>query len=163
MKTWPQHTVQEFLDCLARRDPVPGGGSVAALTGALGAGLLSMAAQYSLNRKGGTPAQNRRLKAVLGKSERLRGRLTACIDRDAQAYLGVVAARKASPARYRTALRQAGRVPFEVAKLCYAALDLAPDLVRDGNPHLLSDVEVAVELLHAAFKSALINVAVNQP
>lgn len=84
------------------------------------------------------------------------------MDLDAQAYLGVVAARKADPASHKAALRAAARVPREVAKLCYQAIELTPALVRDGNKNLLSDVEVAVELLEAAFKSALINVAINQ-
>ncbi|MDP2654826.1 MAG: cyclodeaminase/cyclohydrolase family protein [Candidatus Omnitrophota bacterium] len=161
MKKFKNHTVQKYLDVLSQKAPIPGGGSAAALTAAVGTALISMSANYS---KGRSPsaAVERKIRRVLARSEKIRKRLMEDVDRDAQAYLKVVRTRKSSPAVRRAALKQAGEVPLDVCRLCYQAMDLTPDLVRYGNPHLLSDVEVAVELLSAAFKSAMINVKVNQ-
>ncbi len=155
------HTLQAYLEELASRKPVPGGGSVAALVAALAVGLITMAAQYSIGR--GAASVERRLRRVVERSEAIRSRLLELVDADAQAYLAVVAARQVSdPREKRKALRAAAAVPREVARLCQQAVALAPFLVERGNPHLVSDVEVAGELLLAAYRSAMINVAVNQ-
>jgi formiminotetrahydrofolate cyclodeaminase len=98
----------------------------------------------------------------LKNSERIRSKLQTLVDKDAQAYLRVVVTRKASQSDRKAALRQAGKVPLEVARLCYEALDLIPPLVEKGSPFLLSDLGVAGEFLFAAFKAAMINVRVNQ-
>ena len=161
MKKFKNHTLVEYLAELAKKAPVPGGGSVAALTAALAAGLISMVANYSVGRK--IPLRDvRRLEGILKKSEALRVRLLELVDLDAEAYLQVVAAKGQPPRIKRQVLRAAARVPAEVARLCYQTMLLAPFLIDKGNPYLLSDVEVAVELLEAAFKSAMINVRVNQ-
>ena len=161
MKKFRHHTVEKFLDILASKHPVPGGGSAAALTAATGAALISMAAHYSLGR-GSSKKNELSIRGVLGCSERIRRRLIQLVDLDAEAYLKVVKARKDDARKKRAALVGAIRVPQEVGRLCYQAIQLTPDLVKKGNHHLLSDVEVAAELLLAAFKSAMINVAVNE-
>ena len=162
MEHYNLYTLKEYLDALSRREPVPGGGSAAALTAALGAALISMVAQYSLGRKAGM-SDEKPLKDTLKKSEHIRRRLLKLVDLDAEAYLRVVRARKnkSSSALKRAALKKARDVPLEVSRLCYTALLLTPLLVKKGNPYLISDIEVAVELLFAAYKSAMINVAIN--
>ena len=85
------------------------------------------------------------------------------VDEDARAYLAVVRARKGTAADKRKALRAAGAVPRELAVLCARAVGLTPYLVKHGNRYLLSDIEVAVEMLAAAHAAAMINVAVNRP
>jgi len=161
MKKFKNHTLSEYLKELSVKKPVPGGGSVAALTGALAAGLLSMVANYSVGRKISRRDAGRIQKA-LDRSEKLRLKFLDLVDLDSQAYLKLVAS-KGKPAHVRAkASREAQKVPEEVAKLCYASMELIPVLVEKGSPYLLSDVEVAVELLEAAFKSALINIRVNQ-
>lgn len=151
--------VSTYCQQLSLKVPAPGGGSAAALTGALGAGLVSMVVYYSLGKKG--PQVDEKLKETLKHSERLRKRLLVLVDLDAQAYLGVVKARKGSDAAKKKAGERARAVPLEIAQHCYEALELTPFLVLEGNKYLLSDVEVAVELLEAAFKSAMINVRIN--
>lgn len=161
MKKFKNFTVKEFSDMLSKKTPVPGGGSVAALCAVDAAGLLSMVANYSLGK-----TSNKRveagLKKTLAKSEVLRKRFLDLVDLDAQAYLMVVKARSGTVQQKRAAKKGAAAIPKEVAKLCRQALELAPILVKDGNPYLVSDVEVAIELLFAAYKSAMINVRVNQ-
>lgn len=147
---------------LSRREPVPGGGSAAALTASLGAGLISMVANYSIGRKVNTPAVEKRLAKLLKSSEMIRRRLLALTSLDAQAYLGVVAARKSDAKLQRQAARAAASVGKEVARLCYKAIELTPYLVKKGNPYLLSDIEVALELLWAGFNGSIVMVRINQ-
>ena len=161
MKKYKIHTLQEYLHCLSQKSPVPGGGSAAALVGSLGAALISMVANYSLNR-GQSSGIEKKIKIILVKSEKIRKRLLELVDLDARAYLKVVAARRLSPDRKKRALAEARRVPMEVCQLCFNAMDLTPDLVLHGNKYLLSDVKVAVEFLETAFKAARVNVEVNQ-
>lgn len=161
MKKFKNATLKEFLDILSKKVPVPGGGSVAALTAANAASLLSMVANYSID-KSSSKRVNARLTKTLEKSEILRKRFLELVDGDAAAYMKVVKARSGTAQQKRAAKKAAAAVPKETAKLCQKALELAPVLVKGGNSNLLSDVEVAVELLFAAYKSAMINVRVNQ-
>ncbi len=161
VKAFKNHTLKEYLDVLAKKEPVPGGGSVAALAAALAAGLMAMVVRYSLGKSSAKVAE-RKLQSLLVKTEQLRGRLLQLVDLDAQAYLRVVESRGKSPSVKRKAKVQAVAVPREVSRLCYQLIQLTPVLVSYGNKYLLSDVEVAVELLFAAYKSAIINVNINQ-
>jgi formiminotetrahydrofolate cyclodeaminase len=154
-------TLQEYLDQLSRREPVPGGGSAAALTGALGLGLISMVTNYSIGRKANTKAVDRRLVKILEKSEPIRLRLLELTSLDSEAYLKVSAARSLDKKAHRQATKTARAVPQEVCKLCYRAIQLTPYLAEKGNPYLLSDVEVALELLMSAFNGARIMVRIN--
>lgn len=160
MKKFQDYTLSEYCDVLSQKVSVPGGGSAAALSGALGAALLSMVVNYSLGKK--TDDVDAKLKEILKKSEVLRKRFLELVDLDAQAYLEFVNARKADEPTKEKARQRACEVPLEIAQLCYQALNLAPYLVLEGNKYLVSDVEVALELLGAAYKSAMFNVRINQ-
>jgi len=161
MLSYTNQTIAAYLNQLASRSPVPGGGSAAALAGALGAALISMAASYSLS-KGRSKKAEAKIKSVFQQSEKLRGRLLKLVDLDAEAYLRVVQTRQAAPKIKQAALKKAREVPLETCRLCYRAVQLAPDLVKNGNPRLLSDVKAAVEMLSAAFSSAMFNVEANR-
>jgi formiminotetrahydrofolate cyclodeaminase len=154
-------TLQEYLDQLSRREPVPGGGSAAAVTGAMGAGLISMVTNYSIGRKANTKAVEKRLAAILAQSEKMRLRLLELASLDSEAYLKVSAARSLDQKAQKLAAREARTVPQEICKLVYKAVELTPYLVEYGNPYLISDIEVALELLLSAFKSATVMVKVN--
>lgn len=131
------------------------------MIGAVGAALLSMVANYSIG-KGSSSQAEKRIKDILMQTERLRKRFLELVDLDAQAYLSVVQSRQSSLQKKKAAVKAARQVPQEVCRLCYKAVQLSPDLVRYGNKYLLSDVEVALEALQAAFNSAKINVEINQ-
>ncbi len=154
-------TLQEYLDQLSRREPIPGGGSAAALTGAMAVGLISMVANYSLGRKSNTKAVEKRLNSILAQSEPIRKRLLELTSLDSEAYLKVTAARSQDKKAQRQAAKSACAVPQEVCNLCYKAVRLTPYLAEKGNPYLLSDVEVALELLLSAFYGARIMVRIN--
>jgi formiminotetrahydrofolate cyclodeaminase len=154
-------TLQEYLDQLSRREPVPGGGSAAALTAAMALGLISMVTNYSIGRKANTKEVDRRLARILEQSEPMRLRLLELTSLDSEAYLKVSAARSLDKKAQKQAAKQARAVPQEICKLCYKAVQLTPYLADKGNPYLLSDVEVALELLVSAFNGARIMVRIN--
>jgi formiminotetrahydrofolate cyclodeaminase len=154
-------TLQEYLGQLSRREPVPGGGSAAALTAAMGVGLISMVANYSIGRKSNTKAVEKRLAQILEHSEPMRQRLLELTSLDSEAYLKVSAARSLDKKAQARAAKEAKAVPSEVCQLCYKAVQLTPYLAQKGNPYLLSDIEVALELLMSAFNGARIMVRVN--
>ena len=160
MKKYKDHTLQEYLDVLSKKTPVPGGGSAAALVAATGDALLLMVAHYSKGKSKSKSVENR-IQKIIARGAALRRRLVALIDLDAQAYLSVVKARRAGAGVKKLALRRAAGVPREVCRLCYQGVDLLPFLVERGNKHLMSDIEVAAEMLMAAFNAAMINVKVN--
>ena len=161
MKKFKDHTLKEYLERLSAREPVPGGGSAAALTSALGAELIAMVSRYSLG-KGKSVAVEASFKKTIAKVEDIRSRLLVLVDDDADAYLGVVAARKLDQKAQRTASRKAAQIPRMICRLSYQAVELTPFIVENGNPHLMSDVEVALELLLAGYHSALVMVKANQ-
>jgi methenyltetrahydrofolate cyclohydrolase len=155
-------TLSAYLNQLSKKEPVPGGGSAAALTASLGAGLVSMVTNYSMGRKNNTRATEQRLAKILKTSEGIRQRCLELTSLDSEAYLKIVAARKLDPKAQRKASKEAAAIGKEVCKLCYQAMELTPFLVSNGNPYLVSDIEVAVELLEAAFKSSMVMVRINQ-
>ena len=161
MKKFKDHTLSEYLDRLSAREPVPGGGSAAALSSALGAGLIAMVTQYSLG-KGKPAAVEAKLNKILVKAVDIRSQLFEMVDEDAKAYLDVVAARKLDKNAQKKAAQKAFAVPRLICRLSYQAVELTPYLVDNGNPYLMSDVEVALELLLAGYHSAIVMVKANQ-
>jgi formiminotetrahydrofolate cyclodeaminase len=161
VKKFKNFTLTEYSSVLSQKVPAPGGGSASALTGALGASLISMVVNYSLG-KSSSQFLEKKFKKTLQQSERIRKRLLELVDLDAQAYLALVKAKKKSPQERQKALKNARAVPMEICRQSYEAIALAPFLVENGNKYLLSDVEVAVEMLWAAFKGAMKNVEANQ-
>ena len=161
MNSYQSFTVKKYLEVLASREPVPGGGSAAALVASLGVALISMVAHYSKGKNFSVKI-DKRIDSLLKETQNLRARLLRLVDLDAQAYLKVIQARKKSSKAKQAALKQASEVPHEVCHLCYKAVNLLPFLVKYGNKYLQSDLEVALEMLNAAFNSSLINIRVNQ-
>ena len=154
-------TLLGYLNQLSRKEPVPGGGSAAALTAALGAGLVSMVTNYSIGRKSNTPATDKKFKAILKQSELMRKRLLELASLDSQAYLQLCAARFLDQSAQKKASSKARAVPLEICKLCYRTLNLTPFLVAKGSPYLMSDIQVAIELLEAGFNGAMVMVRIN--
>ncbi len=155
-----------WLDDLAAGIPTPGGGSAAALAGALAAALVAMVARLTLGRKTYAAAHGRAA-AILAEAETLRGELRRLVDEDATAYGAVTAAyrmAKDDPARARaidTALLGAARPPAEIARKAARLLSLAPEIGAIGNKSARSDAMVAAALAQAALVGAMENVRVN--
>jgi formiminotetrahydrofolate cyclodeaminase len=160
-------SIEQFLQAAAAKQPTPGGGSVAALAGALAAAMGEMAANYSVGKKGSEQHADV-LKAALGEFQRARNLLIALMSEDQAAYEAMSAARKMpeSPQKaeaFSVALLACVRVPQSMAAASLAMLDLAEKLINIANPLLLSDLAVCAELAMATVRCALYNVRVNLP
>lgn len=165
-----QQTVTDFLDALASNAPAPGGGSVAALSGALGAALLSMVCNLTLGKRKYAAVQDE-IAALVEQTEALRHRLTGLLDADVEVYTGVSTAYKmpratpeekaARSAAIQEALKAAAQVPLDVARACVEVLDLCTQTAEQGNLNAVSDAGVAALMAEAGLRSAALNVIIN--
>jgi formiminotetrahydrofolate cyclodeaminase len=165
-----QRPVTEFLDALASSAPAPGGGSVAALSGALGAALLSMVCNLTLGKKRYAAVQDD-IAALVERSEELRQRLTGLLEADVAVYTGVSTAYKmprkspeekaARSAAIQEALKAAAQVPMQVAEACVEVLGLCTQAAELGNVNAVSDAGVAALMAEAGLRSAALNVIIN--
>jgi len=162
--------ITEYLEKAAAGTAVPGGGSVAALNGALAAGLTEMVANLTVGKKG-YEAVEEDMKALADKASQLRNKLTAAIDQDADAYTEVMAAYKLPKTtdeetslrkqKIQDAIKHAALVPLEVARDALAVIDLAGRAIRKGNKNAASDGAVAAMNARTAALAAIYNVKIN--
>ncbi len=162
--------VTNFLDELASSAPAPGGGSVAALSGALGAALVSMVCNLTLGKKGYEEVQGETA-ALLEKSEALRAELTGLLEADVAAYTAYSQTAKmprdteeqkaARTAAMQAALKNATMVPLHIAEAAVKVMDLCRPVAEKGNKWAVSDAGVAVLMAEAALRSAALNVLIN--
>lgn len=162
--------MRHFMDKLAGKSPEPGGGSVAALTGSLGAALVSMVANLTLGKEKYKDVQPQ-IEALLRESEKLRAEMQDLIQKDTEAYgaLSVVykmpkntdAEKAARTAKIQEALKKACQVPFEIGLKSLDVANLARRAADIGNVGAVSDAGVAVLLAQACAQSAALNVKIN--
>lgn len=165
-----ERTVAQFLDELASNSPAPGGGSVAALAGAVGLALTSMVCNLTVGKKKYADVQGE-ISAVLEQSERLRKEMTGLIDKDTEAFNMVMAAfglpksneqeQTARNAAIQEATKQATLVPLSVMSLCEQSLHLAKTVAAKGNRNSASDAGVSALMLQASCAGAALNVRIN--
>jgi len=163
-------TLNTFLDELASSSPAPGGGSVAALSGALGAALTSMVCHLTIGKKKYADVEPE-IKKVLSQSEALRAQFTRLVDKDTEAFNKVMEAfglpkesdaqRALRSAAIAEATKEATLVPLEVMKHCIDAIALAQEAASKGNANSVSDAGVSALMLHAACEGAALNVRIN--
>jgi formiminotetrahydrofolate cyclodeaminase len=160
--------ISEFLDRLASDAPTPGGGSVAALTGAQGAALGRMVAALTLGKPKFADVEAR-VSEIDRRLDRAGTMLRRLMDEDAAAYevlRGAFKLDKADPQRaerIRQAAGLAGSVPLETATLCARVLADLIELVEIGNPLLEADAAAGRHLARAAILAAAANVRANVP
>jgi len=162
--------LREFLSDTSSRSPTPGGGSVSALTGALGASLLCMVANFTLGKKKYREVEGE-VREILKEAEKLKDKLTTMIQQDIEAYQRLSQAMRASrdnslvkEGRARIledSLEEASEVPLRVAQLSYQLIKLGERLLSKGNPNLITDTGIGVLLGEAALQSAALNVEIN--
>jgi formiminotetrahydrofolate cyclodeaminase len=163
-------TVTGFLDEVASHSAAPGGGSVAALAGALGAALTAMVCRLTIGKKKYADVESE-MQEVLGKVEELRGQFTALIEKDTEAFQAVMTAfslpqetdeqKEARSAAIQEATKTAALVPLQVMQLCERTLPLTQVVATKGNVNSLSDAGVAASMLYAACVGAAMNVQIN--
>jgi formiminotetrahydrofolate cyclodeaminase len=166
----PAGDITGYLEALASPAPVPGGGSAAALAGAMGAALVSMVANLTVGRPQ-YAAVEAQVREAQEEAERLRGELLRLMADDERAYAAVAAAlklprssdeeRQARRQALQEALRGAAAPPLAMARICRRLLELAATVAEAGNPRLVSDAGVAALLAEAALRASAINVRVN--
>lgn len=166
-------TVQEdtapdaFIEATAEASPTPGGGSVAALAGALAAALTQMVAGLTIGRKKYADV-SQEAQTISLRAGQLRGRLTETISEDAAAFEAVMDAyrqKNLSEDQKNTAIEKAtlaaARVPLEVAELSLEAAELAAEIARIGNMNAATDAAAGALMAQAAVGTAALNVKVN--
>lgn len=164
------NTITRWLEALRSPEPTPGGGSAAALAGAMGASLFTMVAGLPTS-KAATAEDAARLAAAGARCASLAEALEVLVNRDSAAYENVMAAyrrpkgtdeeKTARSAAIQEAMRGATAAPLETMRACAAAAEQGVVVARMGNPSASSDVAVGFELLGAALRGAKLNVEIN--
>lgn len=165
-----QMTTTRFLEALASPDPTPGGGTAAAMAGAMGTGLLVMVTGLAKSNTN-SDAEKAALAAARQALQPLIPALTELADADAAAFDQVMSAyrlpkatdedKAARSAAIQAALQGATTVPLQTLRACAAAMAHAETVAGDGNRSAVSDVGVAIGLLEAAAAGAEANVRIN--
>jgi len=170
MSQYSHLSLAQLLDAFASNQPVPGGGSAAALAGAVGASLLIMVAGLPKTRHG-TDEERSALTAAAARLRPLRDELASLIDRDSEAYSSVINAYRlprstdAEQAARRDAIDEAMRAateaPLATIRACERAMREAEVIASSGAASASSDVAVGIELLKTAARGAGMNVDTN--
>ena len=162
--------IHQFLDELASKHPTPGGGSAAAIIGAMGAALVSMVCHLTIGKKN-YEAVEAEMRELLERAEKLRERLTALVQTDVEAFDRVMVAyglpkdsdeqKQVRSQAIQDALKAATDVPLECAKAAAEIVESSRIAAEKGNRNVVSDAGVAVVAGYAALRSAALNVQVN--
>ncbi len=160
----------DFLDELANENPTPGGGSAAAHSGAMGAGLVAMVARLSIGRKKYAEVEEE-MKGVLEEAEELRARLSQAVDEDAASFTAIMQAFKLPKATdedksirsqaIQDATLYASEVPLQTARDSVNVMRLALKVARVGNSNAITDGASGAVMARAALTSAGYNVRIN--
>jgi formiminotetrahydrofolate cyclodeaminase len=165
-------TIEDFSKVLGSDSPAPGGGSVAALSGALGADLVCMVCRLSVGRRGLEQFSDD-ISHTLRRAEDLSRSLLQRIDRDTKAFNEVMAAfrmpkdtddeKKTRAEAIQKGYREAVISPLGVARECTEVLALAAALLGKSNSNALSDLGVASQQAYAGLEGAAMNIKINLP
>ena len=156
----------DFLDSLAAGTATPGGGSAAAYSGAMAAGLVSMVARLTIGKKGYAEVE-REMENILSESETLREELTLAVKEDSEAFNQVMAAYKKPKTdqnreeEIQDAILKAAEVPLSVARKALRVSELALKTAELGNKNAITDSGAGANLAYAAVTSAGYNVRIN--
>ena len=162
--------LKSFIDNTAKGTPTPGGGSVAALVGSLGAALLCMVGNFTVG-KPKYKSVEKDVKEILAKADKLKESLFVLTREDMEAYEKFSRAsqmpkdtplmREKRKQVLQKTLKEAAEVPWRISQASLQVIELAEKLLPKGNPNLITDVGVGVLLAEAALKSAVLNVKIN--
>jgi len=167
---YTEQELRKYLEDLASNKPSPGGGSAAALVGALGVSLLAMVANFTVGKEKYKDVEEE-VGRILSRCLDLQEKMQQLVDKDVTAYAKVSAAlrmpnhtaqqKQARKAAMQRALRVAMEVPLELCGNLQEAASLCEPLLQNGNVNLISDVGVGAEFIAAAFGAAALNVRIN--
>jgi len=170
MKKLVDMDIKSFLDEVASESPAPGGGSVAALAGALGAALSAMVCNLTLNKEKYASVHDE-IEEVLERCEHTRDRLLDIVDKDTEAFNRVMDALKLPKTteeekrirknKLQEAFKGAALVPLETARLCAEIIEVTKTVAQKGNQSSITDAVVSALMAEAGFKAAILNVKIN--
>ena len=170
MSRFVDQQVSAFLDALAGAEPTPGGGTAAAIAGAMGASLLMMVAGLAKSRTG-SEEERVALAEARASLTSVRERLIGLADEDTEAFNQVMAAYRLPKATdadkaartdaVQQALKSATTTPLETLRAATDGLRLGAVVKEHGNPSAASDADVGLGLLRAAAEGAAANVNIN--
>ena len=162
--------VIDFIDEVSRESPAPGGGSIAALSGALGVSLSSMVSNLTSNRRG-SEAADKILNDTAEKCQQIKEALVKAIDEDTNAFNAYMNARrlpnktaeekKTREEAMQAGLKQAVMVPLSTAKLSFEAIEIAEVVAKNGNPNSITDVGVGAQSAYTGVLGGIYNVLIN--
>ncbi len=165
-----ENKITDFLNELHSNSPAPGGGSVAALNGAIAASLVGMVANLTIGKKNYAEAEEE-MKVVATKMNEVKDKFLDFVDKDANSFNGVIAAFKmpkendeqkvARTAAIQKGYKEAIAVPLDVAKAAAELFDYIEVALKKGNKNAESDALVAAISARTAIQSALLNVEIN--
>lgn len=165
-----EKTCIEFVNVLASKSAVPGGGGAAALVGAIGMALGSMVCNLTIGKKKYAEYEES-VNEILVKAREIEKKLLSMIDKDAKNFLPLSKAyglpnsteeeKKIKEDIMENALKVACEVPIDIVRVCFDAIKLHEDLVDKGSKLAISDVGVGVQCLRAAILSGKLNVVIN--
>lgn len=171
-----QTSIPQLLALTSSDAPAPGGGGIAALTGALGSALGQMVLALSYEKKSYSNLDEdiqQQLKAADAELGKLQVRLSELIDLDAEAFTGFIdalqlpkstdAEKKARREALNNAAIYAMQIPMETAECCYRVLQQLPVIAEYGNKNVITDAGIASLLANASVEAALLNVKINLP
>ena len=160
----------EFLDMLASRAPVPGGGGASALAGALGMALGSMVGNLTWNKKKYENVQDD-IQRILGRANILQQELLVLVEKDAEVFAplarvyglpkGTEEEKKIRKEEMEAALGNACSVPMKIMEKCLECIDLHEELSEKGTKMAISDIGVGVLFCKSALMGAQLNVQIN--
>ncbi|OGU56574.1 MAG: glutamate formimidoyltransferase [Ignavibacteria bacterium RBG_13_36_8] len=162
--------VCDFVDEVSRESPAPGGGSIAALAGALGASLSSMVANLTANTRGSEDVDEI-LNSTADRCQEIKFELVKAVDDDTNAFNEYMDARrlpaktdeekKYKYASMQKGLKNAVMIPYNTAKLSCEAIKLAIPVVEHGNPNSITDVGVGAQIAYTGVIGGIYNVLIN--
>jgi len=162
---YTERPIKEYLDELGSRNPAPGGGSAAALVGAIGVACLVKALSFTVGNEKYKEVEAE-MKRSMDEAKKIGCSFEALCSEDAIAYTKLSGAFKLPKDEERTAkiqacLKEAMNVPLAICKNAHEAIKLCPLVRAKGNKNLISDVDCALSMLKCAYETGLLNVEIN--
>ena len=162
--------LSDFIDEVSRESPAPGGGSIAALAGALGASLASMVSNLTANKRG-SEVVDKILNGAAEECQQIKEALLNAIDEDTNAFNAYMNARrlpnktadqkKVREEAMQAGLKQAVLVPLNTAKQSLRVIEIAEVVARNGNPNSITDVGVGAQSAYTGILGGIYNVLIN--
>jgi glutamate formiminotransferase/formiminotetrahydrofolate cyclodeaminase len=163
-------SLQEFMEETASESPAPGGGSVSAYMGSMGAALAAMVANLSSHKRGWDDRWEE-FSNYAEQGKAIQEKLLILVDKDTLAFNGIIKAyrlpkkteeeQETRQEAITSATIQAIRVPFRVMETAFEGFELAETMVQEGNPNSVSDAGVGAIALQACIEGAWLNVKIN--